>query len=184
MAKLPSFVRWKLSPNPCEPDCQPCRNSCSSCTAQGDFQLPLPGQALGSSQTWMIRQEPSRFPESCLSSYLCFPCCLGSSMDLLPTHGGAQPAPVPHGGAQGCGVMEELSFLGALRNHLDYCRISRCLILHHLQDGASQPSCGSWCHRVLQESWNGLGWNRLGWKGPAMPLPRPGSLERAPTTRG
>lgn len=86
---------------------------------------------------------------------------------------GAQPGPFPHGGAQGCGVMEELSF---------GCFEEPPGLLQDLKVLDPPPPPGQsitaflW---LLQESWNGLGW-----KGSGMPLPRPGSLERAPTSRG
>lgn len=60
----------------------------------------------------------------------------------------------PNDGAWGSGVMEELSFecmfLPAGDNRA-YCRVSKHLDHHHLWDGASQPTYGSWCHHVLHE---------------------------------
>lgn len=159
MAKPPSFVRWKRSQNPCEPDSQPC-SLAGTPAAPAQLKGTFPARrALGSSQTWITRREPSQFPDSCLSSSVCFPCCLGSYMDLLAPHGGTQPAPSPQSCAWGCGVMEERSS-GCFREPPGLLQDLRCLVHHHLQHGASHPTYGSWWHRVLQELWApGMVWD-------------------------
>lgn len=50
--------------------------------AQGDFQLPLPGQPLAPAQ--ITRQEPSQFPESCLTVTFAFLALQGAPWTFLP----------------------------------------------------------------------------------------------------
>lgn len=59
----------------------------------------------------------------------------------------------PHDGAWGHGAMGELNFGCNIPpcQELAYCRVSKSWDHHRLQDGASQPTYGSWCHHVLYE---------------------------------
>lgn len=125
------------------------------------------------------------------NSYLCFPCSLGTSLDLPATHGGAQPGPFPHRGAWGCGVMEELSFgcFGEAPGLLQDLKVlgppppPGWSITAHLWLLSSQPPCPA----GTLEPWNALGWDQgchsldqVPWKG----LPHPEDESRGPWSRG